>query len=73
MLKGKQKVLEAQKGSAAGCLLCCSCKLYLKEVWEALPEYAGGLSEEPAVFFAEQDKFKGQGCVVEELSRDISE
>lgn len=48
-------------------------KLYLKEVWEALPEYAGGLSEEPAVFFAEQDKFKGQGCVVEELSRDISE
>lgn len=43
-----------------GSLLCCSRKLYLKEIWKALLEYAGGLGEELAVVFAELDKFKGQ-------------
>lgn len=53
VLKGKQKGLEAQKRSTAGWLLCCSGKLYLEEIWETLPEYAGGLSEELAVVSAE--------------------
>lgn len=47
--------------------------LYLEEIWEALPEHTGGLSEELAVVLAELDKLKGQRCIVEELSRDISE
>lgn len=58
--KGKQKVLGHREECAAGSLLCCSSKLYLEEIWEALPEYAAGLSEELAVVFAELDKFKGQ-------------
>lgn len=56
---GVQKVLGHRKEGEAGSLLCCSSKLYLKEIWEALPEYAGGVSEELAVGFAELDKFKG--------------
>lgn len=69
----KTKVLGHRRGCEAGSPLCCSNTLYLEEIGEALPEYAGGVCEELAVVFAELDKLEGQGWVVEELSWDISE
>lgn len=54
------EVLGHQKGCEAGSPLCCSSTLYLEEIWEALPEYSGGVCEELAVVFAELDKLEGQ-------------
>lgn len=49
-----------QKGTCSRLPAVLLEQLYLEEIWKALPEYAGGLSEELAVVFAELDKFEGQ-------------